>query len=105
MAKDDYHVIVCKILKYLYQCLKEGTEVEQFRIMDIIGKLPDTYAEYIIEALHTEGFVEGIYPVAAGGEEVYKLTPSTRITPKGIEYLNNDQYMEKIKRYLAMHNE
>lgn len=103
MAKDDYHVIVCKILRYLYQCLKSGVDVEQFKIIDIIGKLPDTYAEYIIEALHVEGYVNGIYPTTAGGEEVYKLTPETRITPKGIEYLNNDQYMCKVKAYLDRH--
>lgn len=103
MAKDDYHVIVCKILRYLYQCLKSGVDVEQFKIIDIIGKLPDTYAEYIIEALHVEGYVNGIYPTTAGGEEVYKLTPETRITTKGIEYLNNDQYMCKVKAYLDRH--
>lgn len=103
MAKDDYHVIVCKILKYLYQCLKSGVDVDQFQILGIIGKLPETYAEYIIEALHIEGYVDGIYPTTAGGEEVYKLTPETRITPKGIEYLNNDQYMRKVKTYLDRH--
>ena len=103
MAKDDYHVIVCKILKYLYQCLKSGVDVDQFQILGIIGKLPEIYAEYIIEALHIEGYVDGIYPTTAGGEEVYKLTPETRITPKGIEYLNNDQYMRKVKTYLDRH--
>ena len=25
MAKEDYHIIVYQILKYLYQCLKSGT--------------------------------------------------------------------------------
>lgn len=103
MAKDDYHVIVYMILKYLYQCLKNGIDVEQFEILNIIGELPKTYADYIIEALHTEGHVEGVYPITAGGEEVYRLTPETRITPKGIEYLNNDEYMHKVKKYLNAH--
>ena len=32
MAKDDYHVIVCKILKYLYACLKAGENAENEKL-------------------------------------------------------------------------
>ena len=28
MAKDDYFVLVYKILKYLYKCLKSGTSID-----------------------------------------------------------------------------
>ena len=47
MVKNDYHVIVCKILKYLYACLKNGEDVDSDKLMDIIGDLPESYADYI----------------------------------------------------------
>lgn len=103
MAKDDYHVIVCKILKYLYGCLKAGKNAEDDKLMEIIGKLPCEYAEYIIQALHEEGYVRGIYPETASGDEHPRLTSTTMITPKGIEYLEDDKYMTKVKAYLDRH--
>ena len=103
MAKDDYHVIVCKILKYLYGSLKAGEDAEDDKLMEIIGKLPCEYAEYIIQALHEEGYVRGTYPETASGEESPRLTSATMITPKGIEYLEDDKYMTKVKAYLYRH--
>ncbi len=64
MVKNDYHVIVCKILKYLYACLKNGEDVDSDKLMDIIGDLLESYADYI--------------------------------TPKEIEYLNDNRYMLKV---------
>lgn len=70
-VKNDYHVIVCKILKYLYACLKNGEDVDSDKLMDIIGDLPESYADYI--------------------------------TPKEIEYLNDNRYMLKVREYLDSH--
>lgn len=92
MAKDDYHVIVCKILKYLYACLKAGENAENEKLMEIIGDLPARYVEYIVDTLHQEGYVAGAYPETDNGEEKPRLTSATMITPKGIEYLNNNKY-------------
>ncbi len=100
MAKNDYHVIVCKILKYLYSCLKAGATPEADKLIDIIGDLPGSYADYIVEALHKEGYVEGTYPETASGKEKVQLNESTMITPKGIEYLNDNRYMLKVREYL-----
>ena len=71
MGKNDYHVIVCKILKYLYACLKNGEDVDSDKLMDIIGDLLESYADYI--------------------------------TPKEIEYLNDNRYMLKVREYLDSH--
>ena len=71
MVKNDYHVIVCKILKYLYACLKNGEDVDSDKLMDIIGDLPESYADYI--------------------------------TPKEIEYLNDNRYLLKVREYLDSH--
>lgn len=103
MPKNDYHVIVCKILKYLYACLKAGEDAENEKLMEIIKDLPARYAEYIVDALHQEGYVAGSYPETANGEEKPRLTSATMITPKGIEYLNNNKYMATIRNYLNHH--
>lgn len=103
MAKDDYHVIVCKILKCLYASLKAGEAAEDEKLMEIIGELPVRYAEYIIQAIHEEGYVTGSYPETASGEEMPRLSSATMITPKGIEYLEDNKYMTKVKAYLDRH--
>lgn len=103
MAKDDYHVIVCKILKYLYACLKTGEDVDSDKLMEIIGDLPERYAEYIIRALHEEGYVTGSYSETMRGKEKPQLTSETMITPKGIEYIADNKYMVKVRDYLDRH--
>ncbi len=103
MAKDDYHVIVCKILSYLYKQLKSSEKVDENRISvdspDYDISLP--YWEYIMRNLKEEGLVEGVYLLNAVGRN----TPAVRIrnieiTPKGIEYLRDNSSMAKAREYL-----
>lgn len=104
MAKDDYHVIVYQILSYLYQQLKAGKHVDPDCLRSD-GKLffiNETYWEYIIRNLAKEGYVEGVIL-----KERRDITGQTRtgilgldscqITPKGIEYLSDNSFMEKAK--------
>jgi len=55
----------------LYAYLKNGEDVDSDKLMDIIGDLPESYADYI--------------------------------TPKEIEYLNDNRYMLKVREYLDSH--
>ena len=48
-----------------------GEDVDSDKLMDIIGDLPESYADYI--------------------------------TPKEIEYLNDNRYMLKVREYLDSH--
>lgn len=102
MAKDDYHVIVYKILIYLYTCLKQG-EKPSFEYLSYEKmKISESYWNYILRHMYQEGYVEGISLVQMIGTDDpgIKLLSNFMITPKGIEYLENNSTMNKAKEFL-----
>lgn len=104
MARDDYHVVVYKILSYLYQCLKRGDKVNAALLQhdSPMLKINQSYWEYIIYNLHTEGYINGIALIPIDGREypfIHELD-KVNVTPKGIEYLCDNSFMEKAKQFL-----
>lgn len=104
MAKDDYHVIVYQILAYLYQCLKKGTPVDKTKLdygSELLG-INKSYWAYIIYHMQSMGLIAGIVFVDIDNVEIPLATrlENARITPKGIEYLCDNSFMEKAKRFL-----
>lgn len=107
MAKDDYHVIVYQILSYLYQQLKRGNaaDPECLRHEGKLFFIPEKYWEYIIYNLVNDGLVSGIKireRSFVGGETALDFIglENAQITPKGIEYLTDNSFMEKAKNLL-----
>lgn len=103
MAKNDYHVIVYQILSYLYQMLKNGKKVEGKYISydNKYFQINKNYWTYIMINLLKDEYIEGILIDNIDGEEmpnVYYLDRCT-ITPKGIEYLCDNSFMEKAKQF------
>ena len=102
MKKDDYFVIVYKILAYLYVQLKNGEEID-LQMIDPQGylfRIDKKYYSYIIAHLLQEELIEG--PVVVGswdGVEVVEMR-ECRITPKGIAYLFENSLVEKAERFL-----
>lgn len=104
MAKDDYYVIAYRILAYLYACLKAGEEPDLNYIShesDVIG-ISLNYWEYIIRNLYQEGYLENVLlvPVIGRKSPEVRLKSNTMITPKGIEFLQNNSTMSKAKEFL-----
>lgn len=103
MARDDYPVIVYQILAYLYVKLKEGGKVEG-KMLEPDSKylqINERYWNYIIGNLLNDGYITGITATRAWGNDViYEDLDKCRITPKGIEYLCNNAFIEKAKRFL-----
>lgn len=99
MAKDDYHVIAYGILAYLYACLKKGEAVSLEFLNSDTFKVNDSYWEYILIHLYEDGYIEGaaIIPVLGKQLRSIKLRPDLMITPKGIEYLQENSMMRKAK--------
>ena len=104
VARDDYHVITYRILIYLYACLKQGQKPNfdylKYNTDDFpVGK---DYWYYIIENLYKDGYIEGvvIIPVLGQVNKGVKLNECLKITPKGIEYLQDNSTMQKAKNYL-----
>jgi len=103
MAKDDYHVIVYKILAYLYSCLKKGENPEkEYLLCDgALFNINHTYWLYIIENLANEGYIEGLSNIRVGnGYYLNDQLPYCRITPRGIDYLCDNSFISKAKEFL-----
>lgn len=100
MVKNDYHVIVCRILAYLYACLKSGAAINIDELLPKRFDIEPSYWFYIIENLQEQGHIKGVYirrPL--NGMSTVKLGGIT-ITPLGIEYLQNNSAIEKAKNFL-----
>lgn len=103
MAKDDMEVIMYKILKYLYECLKAGREASitdvawRCRLFDITRP----YWLAIMQELIDYGYVSGIQYIGAKDMEQILETGTFRITKAGREYLLQNSMMQKIKELLG----
>lgn len=103
MAKDDYFVLVYKILNHLYESLKKGIGINWDELQPGTRKFPigEEYWNYIWENLLDEGLITGAVkvPILGRGSTV-KIAQDLRITPKGIEYLQENSMMKKAENGL-----
>lgn len=103
MAKDDYYVIVYKILAYLYSRLKCGEDNEPEMLMydGALFQINRRYWVYILNNMIAQGYITGLNNITVGdGYYVKEQLPRCQITPLGIDYLCNNNLMEKAKRFL-----
>lgn len=103
MAKDDYDVIVYKVLAYLYTQLKAGSPAEA-RMLKPVGPLfsiNELYWQFIMESLLKEGYITGIRITKVWGAPLLiEDLESCQITPAGIHYVTDNSFMEKAKQFL-----
>lgn len=101
MAKDDYHVIVYQVLSYLYQCLKNGEEVDSGRLQPKgLFDINEKYWLYIMEHMKADGLIEGFEIHRYINGHVGADFTKAQITPVGIGYLLDSNLMAKAKRFL-----
>lgn len=100
MAKDDYHVIVFRILKYLYLRLKSGepVEPEMLRHDSKTCKINETYWRYIMISMQEEGLIDGLKKGEGetGYEQLEDQLKDVQITPKGIDMLSDSRMSERV---------
>ena len=104
MARDDYFVIVYQILSYLYKALKSGDSVkaEYLRHDSPLFKTPisESYWQYIIKNMYKDELITGLsVDEIDNGTLIYRLE-ETQITPKGIEYLEENSMLQKVRKLL-----
>ncbi len=103
MAKDDYHVVVYKILAYLYVKLKAGEKVDT-KLLEADSNylnINKIYWTYIMENLYNQGLVSGVVINKAWGRDTPLIDiKDIMITPKGIEYLTDNSFLNKAKEFL-----
>lgn len=102
MARDDYFVIVYKILAYLYKQLKKGLNNEPEMLLHdgILFKINYEYWLYIIQNMVNEGYISGINNLSGHGYYIKEQLIDCKITPLGIDYLCNNSTLKKTKQFL-----
>lgn len=99
MAKDDYYVIVAKVLVFLYKRLKKrDTRAVEEYVQPLTEDFPidGDYFQYVIEKLLERGYVERVSIVRAWGGDIVRMDVSKmRITPDGIDYLRENNTVRK----------
>lgn len=100
MAHDDMHVVMYKILAYLYRCLKAGEKADMRAIdADALG-INRAYWTSIIEELVERGYVKGyrVVDVPSVGKSVTPIDPTVTMT--GVEFLMENSMMRKAFDFL-----
>ena len=103
MAKDDMDVIIYKILRYLYDCMKvgKGPTLEDMCYNSKLFNIPQTYWNHIIYELIKSGYVRGfIYRYTKDGLLI-TITDSVAITLDGVHFLEENKRMKKVKEFLG----
>lgn len=104
MAKDDYFVLVYKLLRYLYKCLKNECEANWNIIAPNTKDFPvgEIYFTYLLTHLLADEYIEGIIKVnRIGSPSKFKETTGLKITPKGIAYLEENSMMKRVGEFLG----
>ena len=99
MDRDDYFVVAYQVLKYLYDCLKRGTPPILSLLCGETFGIEESYFEYILRTLKEDGYINGIaiFTVLGRISPGVKVGREIEITPKGIEYLQDNTKFKKVK--------
>ena len=102
MAKNDYYVIVYKILSYLYECLKRGIkpDIEEISADSSGININDEYWRYIMVHMLDSGLIEGAYKIETHEHTGIKFANNFNITPDGITYLQENSAIQNAARML-----
>lgn len=97
MSQDDYYVLVAKILVYLYKKYKQN-DVDEDYIAPMTKDFPVKEEQLMetIAMLIGQGYVKGKYVKSWGGDIVMIDYHSLKITPAGIDYLQDNSKIRKI---------
>ena len=104
MAKDDYFVIIFRVLKYLYKQLKNGEPADpaMLRHDSKIFQVNERYWTYILSNMQEDGLIRGLRrdPDREEYEPLEDQLKDILITPKGIEMLCDSRMSEKVDNLL-----
>lgn len=99
MAKDDMFVIAYKILKYLYERMKSGTDAElaDFCWDSKVCQIEKEYWKAIIKELVEKRYIKGIYIVPSDTGAKLKINEQITVTMEGVAFMQENSTMQKAK--------
>ena len=102
MAQDDLHVVMYKILAYLYSCLKSGEEPKREHYWndgDVLD-IPYAYWAQIMRDMDERGYIRGFVFIDEWGGGTIVKAANPGITMEGVEFLQENSLMQKALRFL-----
>lgn len=104
MAKDDYDVIIFKILVYLYALLKGKEIFDQDKYNKAISRksINEEYLIRIYKMMSDDGLIEELHFKKAWGQDLIPLFDEKDmiITSKGVHYLQENSKMKEVKDFI-----
>lgn len=97
MAKNDMHLIVYKILRYLYGCNKEGkvpTLTDMLKALEL-PTIPMSYIRQIIDELLKNGYIDGINIFETKDGTYIDVSEKAIVTIRGVDYLHDNGRLGK----------
>lgn len=106
MASNDMEVLMYKILRYLYECLKNGKEanLEDFAWNSKMMDVPKSYWLEVIAVLIEKGYIRGFLVMRNKTKDAglfAQTDPPFKITYEGVCFLNENSGMKKAKDFCA----
>ncbi|WP_288551968.1 YjcQ family protein [uncultured Ligilactobacillus sp.] len=102
MAKDDYDVVVFRILVYLYSVFKGKQNFRQNVFLKEVSRIDEEYLKRVLAMMSDEGLIEELHFCRAWGNVRILVNDlaDMSITSDGIHYLLENNRMRKIKEFL-----
>ena len=102
MTSNDAHVIIYKVLAYLYSCMKDGKKPDSEMLVAsgvLFGGVPESYWSSLWIQILDRGYVKGIGK-RAYNDEMHAVLIGPEITLEGIEYMQENSMMKKALSFL-----
>lgn len=101
MAQNDMEVIMYKILRYLYECMKQDItpDLQKYGWHSELIDIPQQYWCKIIRILVEKGLVTGFTILATKDGIQIQTKPPIEITYEGREFLRENSGMKKAAEF------
>ena len=103
MAKDDYDVVLCKVLIYFYAILKRKIAYDAQEFDKTVKKgIDENYFTDVLRLAQSEGLITGVKTTKVWGGSYIMLSDiqDIEITPAGIRYLKENSAAQRALRWL-----
>lgn len=99
MAQNDMHVVMYKILAYVYSCMKEGQTPDRDEWSSGRLGIPNEYWKQIVRELVEHGYITGV-GIRPSQSTCYLDVGVPRVTMDGVEFLMENSMMAKARQFL-----
>lgn len=99
MAKDDMFVVMCKVICYLYDCMKKGIEPDEKRYSCEALDIPYEYWLDVFSEMVSHGHVSGVTVRRLFGTRDIEFDRPT-VTIEGLQFARENSMMARAMRFV-----